>query len=206
MRRVINRFPLVLLLVFTGVFAFGATAFAAGQVVDTNSSILDLAKPVYEAFSGGHYAYAAALLVVLIVALVKRYLGDRIKWLHSDAGGSSMALVAAMATAFAAGLAAPGAHVTWGLAKTALLVGIGAAGGFAVLKNLLVEPILQPLQKKLPAWAQPILSLVLWIFDHGQVAEQVQAEAKAVAAGDAAVVAKPAQGAAAVTGPAVELK
>ena len=205
MRRVINRLPLVLVLVFTGLFAFGATAFAADQVASSSSSILDLAKPVYEAFSGGHYAYAGALLVVLIVALTKRYLGDRVKWLHSDAGGSAMALVAAMATAFAAGLAAPGAHLTWGLTKTALLVGIGAAGGFAVLKNLVVEPLLQPLQKKFP-WMQPVLSLVLWIFDHGPMAAQVQAETKAVAAGAAAVAAKPAQGVAGVVGTPVELK
>ncbi len=151
-------------------------------------------KPVYSAFAGGHYAYAGALLVILLVALSKRYLGGTLPWLHSDIGGSTMALLLSGATACAAGLATPGAHLTFGLLKTALLVGAGAAGGFAVIKNLLIEPLLKPLEAKAPAWAKPIFALVLWIFDKPDAT--VQAEA----AGAAAVKANPPTGIAGATG------
>lgn len=203
MRRVINRLPLAIVLVVTGLFAFSATAFAA-NTIDPNSNTLDIAKAVYDAFSGGHYAYAAAIGVILVVALVKRYLVPREHWLQSETWQLVLMLVGADAAAMAAGLAG-GGPVSWSLIWSSFLVGVGAAGGFAVLEKLLA-PVLTKIQGKLPAWAQPILSLVLWVFDHGQAAEQAQVEAKAVAAGDAAVAAKPAQGAAAVTGPAVELK
>lgn len=204
MRRAIKAAPLALSLGFIGLLAFSATAFAADAVTDANSSILDLAKPVFNAFSGGHYAYAAALGVVLLVALVKRYLGDKVKWLHSDAGGSAMALVASAATAMAAGLAAPGATVTMSLLKSALLVGVGAAGGYAVLKNLLIEPVLKPLAAKAPAWAQPIFAIVFWIFDKPD--SVIATEANAAAAGAAAAQAAPSQGVADVLGKPTEVK
>ncbi len=167
LKRAILALPLTIVLAFVGVAAFAATTHAATAAgVEPDSSILDVAKPVWEAFSGGHYAYAAALMVILMVALVKRYLGDKVAFLHSDAGGSLMALVAAVATAMAAGLAAPGATITLALLKTSLLVGVGAAGGYALLKNLVVEPILMPLAAKY-TWMQPVLSVVMWMFDHG---------------------------------------
>lgn len=163
-----------ILLIFS--LSFAGTAAAADAVVPSDGTWLDLAQPVLQAFSGGHYAYCAALAVILMVALLKRYglPGDVAsqEWLHSDLGGSLLALVASTATACAAGLATPGAHITLALLKSALLVGVGAAGGFAALKNLVIEPLLKPAQawldKRVPLLAKP-LALVMWIFDHGDV-------------------------------------
>lgn len=171
--------------------AFGGVALAA-DAVDPSDGSLDVAKAIYNAFSGGHYAYAAAMGLILGVALVKRYLGPKIPWLHSDVGGTSLTLAGAFATAMAAGLAAPTAAISMGLLKSSLLVGIGAAGGYTVLKKLVIEPLIKPLQKMLPPWAQPIFSIVLWVFDKPDAAAQV--EANAAAAGSAAVAANPGQG------------
>lgn len=197
------------LMALVGLLAFTGTSLAADAIEQTvtpaaDGSLLDLLKPVYSAFSGGHYAYAGALVVILLVALTKRYLG-KIAWLHSDAGGSTLALVLSTATAMAAGLATPGAAVTWALMKTALLVGVGAAGGFAMIKNLIVEPFLVPLMAKAPAWLQPILGLVTWIFEGG-AAKQAAILATAAAAGSAAVAAAPGGGVAAVTGTPTDVK
>jgi hypothetical protein len=198
----IKRLPTLALLGLVALVSFGATAIAADAATSSteSSSLLDLLKPVYDAFAGGHYAYAAALGVIAAVALVKRYAGTGKfgAFVHSDAGGSLMALLMAGAGAMASGLAAPDAHVTWSLLKTAMLVGAGAAGGYALLKNLLVDPILKPLSKKAPAWMQPLFALLFMFFDHGAAGEA--ALAKAEAAGDAAVAAKPGEGIAAVTG------
>jgi hypothetical protein len=180
------------------VLSFGGVAFAA-DAIDPADGSLDIAKAVYNAFAGHHYAYAGALGLILGVALVKRYLGSRIAWLHSDTGGSAMALLASFGAALAASLA-NGGPATWDLLKSAFLVGVGAAGGYAVLKNLLITPILKPLAAKAPLWMQPLFAMIFWIFDHETPSET------ATNAGNAAVAATPAQGAAGVTGNATEVK
>lgn len=198
----LRKSALIVSLAFIGLLSFAGFALAAGAAAPstTDGSLLDLAKPVYDAFMGGHYAYGAALLVVLMVALAKKYLGDKIPWLHSDAGGSLLALLAAMSAAVAAGLATPGASITLALLKSSLLVGIGAAGGYAMLKNLIIEPLLKPLAAKAPAWMQPLFQLIFWIFDKPSPTETANA------AGDAAVIATPGSGVDGVIGASTDVK
>jgi hypothetical protein len=162
----------------------------------------DLLRPIYDAFAGGRYQLMGALAVVLLVAVVKRVFGPKVSWLHSDAGGTGMALVGAVASALAAGLVAPGASITFSLLKASLVVGVTAAGGYAVLKNLLIDPVLRPLAAKTPAWAQPFFNAVFWIFEHPQ-SDPVQV---AETAGAAAVMANPGAGVAGVVGQPTDLK
>ncbi len=166
-------------------------------------SLLDLLRPVYDAFAAHQYGLMGALLVIALVALAKRWGGASFPWLHSDMGGSAMALVVSAATALAAGLGTPGAHVTLELLKTAVFVGLTAAGGYAAIKNLLIDPVLRPLAAKAPAWMQPIFQLVFWVFDKQATNLPV---AIAVKAGDAAVIAAPATGAAGIVGTPTEVK
>ncbi len=193
------------LVAFTGT-AFALSAVSSGattQVASTEPSWLDLARPVYAAFASGHYALTGALVVILVVALLKRYVDAA--WMHSDWGGSLLALVASMATSLSLALALPDAHLTLSSLKIALFVGVTAAGGYAMIKNLLVTPLLKPLAAKAPAWMQPGFQLVFWVFDH-QTAAKENVAANAVAAGNAAVAAAPAAGAAGVTGTPTEIK
>lgn len=198
----LKNFRLQIFAAMAFIAAFTGVAFAA-DAVDPQDGTLDIAKAIYSAFAGGHYMYCAALGMILAVALVKRYLGPKINWLHSDAGGSTLALLGSFATAMASGLAS-GGPLTWDLVKSAGMVGIGAAGGYAMLKNLLVEPILKPLAAKAPAWAQSLFQLIFWIFDHGDAAQQ--ATAAATAAGNAAVAANPGQGVSSVVGQPTDVK
>lgn len=192
--RFIKLLPLVVGLTLIGVLTFAATAHAQNVAVPADGSVLDLLKPVYNAFSGGQYAYCGALLLVVIVALVKRYFGTTTPWLHTDIGGASMVLLASAGTAAATGLATPGAHLTFGLLKSSLLLGVTAAGGFSMIKSLVIEPLLIPLEAKAPLWMKPIFSLVLWIFDKPDAIKTAEA------AGEAALVAKPPTGIVDVTG------
>lgn len=198
-KKTVSFLPSAILLGIVGLVSFTTVAHAATAVDGGDTSLLDLARPVYEAFAGGHYALSAFLIVLLMVALTKRYLGDKIAWLHSNMGGSAMALIAAFASAAIAGLVAPGATVTFGLMKTALMAGVFAAGGYAVLKNLVVDPILKPLSAKAPTWMQPIFSAVFWIFDHS-VTDNTVTIATAERVGDAAVVANPGKGIGVIVG------
>jgi hypothetical protein len=186
----------VLVAAFVGLFAFatvaaatslaGAPAPAASSSPDGLSAVLDALRPIYDAFTGGHYLYAGMLALVLAVALTKRYLGPKVPWLHTDVGGSTLTLVGAFGAALAAALAG-GGGVSWAMAQAALYIAVGAAGGYSLVKRLLVPP-LRALAAKCPAWSQPIFALVFWIFD------KPDAVAVAQAAGDAAVKAKPSTG------------
>lgn len=201
LRKLLFLIPSLLVLGFLG---FYTTASAATAVSGDDASIVDLTRPVYDAFENHQYGLMVCLLVILLVAFVKRYLGDKVPFLHTDTGGSLLVLVGAMATAAGAGLATPGAHVTLTLLKTALMVGVTAAGGFAMLKNLLVDPILKPLAAKAPAWMQPLFSVLFFAFDHGTSSEATIA--KAVVVGEKAVVASPGAGASAIVGLPTDVK
>jgi len=199
MKRVIKIVSFAILALL-GVFT--ATAFAANAVSPDDQSWLELLKPVYEAFMRGEKLYAGMLALVAAVALTKRYAPEKwgiAKFVHSDPGGALLTLVAsfggAMATAISAG-SLPG----WAMAKTAMLIAVGAAGGYSIIKKLLVEPFLRPWAAKAPAWLRIPLNAVLWIFDRPMPV------AKAEAAGQAAVDANPAGGVEAVTGKAREVE
>jgi hypothetical protein len=186
-----------------GVVSFAAVAHAAGVMASPDASILDLARPVYDAILAGQFTLAGTLAIVLLVAAVKRYFttGKFGTFVHSDAGGALLALVGGAATAASAGLLAPGASLSLGLFKASVVAGIVAAGGFAIVKNLLVEPLLKPLSDRAPAWMQPVFTLIFWVFDHG-----VSPTEEATASGTAAVAAKPAAGAASVVGTPTDVK
>lgn len=183
---------------------FRATAFAATAATGDEGSVIDLARPVYDAFVNHHPALGATLLVVLLVALVKRYApGKAGTFVHNDLGGSLLALIGGGALAMSIPLAVPGATWSWGLLKGGFEAGLLAAGGYAALKNLVVEPLLKPLAARFPALSW-LFDLIFWMFDH-VVDAQADAAKKADAAGDAAVKAAPAQGAAAVLGAPAQL-
>lgn len=161
--------------------------------------LLDMLKPVYTAFASGRPAYAAAMVLVVLVAAARKYGASRIPFLHSDLGGSLLALLGSFGGALVTALAIPGATVTTGLMWTACTVAVAAAGGYSLIKRLLVDPVLRPLAAKAPAALQPVFQLVFWIFDGPD-------QAAAKAAGDAAVKAKPGAGLNSVTGKPTNVK
>jgi hypothetical protein len=180
------------ILVFIGVFT--ATAFAAGAAMPEDANIADLLRPVYDAFVHGNKLYAGMLALIAMVALLKRYAPA--KWrpfLYGDIGGSLLTLTGSFAGAMATTLGS-GNPVSWMMVKTAGLIAVGAAGGYALVKKLLIEPLLRPWSSKAPAWLRPLLAMVLWIFD------KPSPIAKAEAAGNAAVAAKPPTGMEGVVG------
>jgi hypothetical protein len=177
---------------FAGLTTFTATA-AASNAVDESGSILDIAKPIYTAIMGGSYTLAAALALVLVCALLKRYGAKYLPALHSDIGGVALTLTTSFGGAIATALTGGGV-VSVALLVTSLKIALTAAGGYAMLKKLIVMPLLKPLAAKSPAWAQPIFAIVFWAFD------KPDALADAQSAGNAAVAAKPGQGLATVVG------
>ncbi len=177
------------------VFASSAATQVAGVAPDGN--IWDLAKPVMDAIRGGQYAFAAALGLVFLVAAIRKYHGARWPFLNTDAGGALLTLIASFGGAMATGMAATGAKaLTFGLAWASVGIAVMAAGGYSLIKKLLVDPLLASAwyNSKAPTWFKSVMSLVLWIFVRPDPV--VEAEV----AGNAAVAAKPAGGVEAVVG------
>lgn len=175
--------------------SFVGTGLAASAVAPSSDdgTLLELLKPVYEAFAHGQKLYAGMLALVALVALAKRYLAPRVKFLQTDAGGAAMALVGSFGAAMAASLAG-GMGVSFAMVKTAIWVAVGAAGGYSLVKKLVVDPVLRPLAKLAPAWMQPIFYVIFWAFDRPTPVEQAEAD------GASAVAAHPGGGLDAVTG------
>lgn len=195
------------LAMFTFLLAFTGTALAASAAdVATDWSWLDSVRPVLDAVRGGNGWLAAALAIVLVVGLAKKFLaprGGKWEWLNGKAGGAIanglLAFGGMLATAITAGTAP-----SWALALVALKVAIGAAGGFTLIKELAV-PVLRWIESKVPAfakpWVKPLFDLLCSLFEKPGAA----AIAKAEAAGKAAVEAKPARGIKGVAGKMDEL-
>lgn len=173
-----------------GLGAFTATATVAQAAQENPESIVDIAKPVFDAVRDGNYPAAAALALVLLVAIVSRYA----PWafFKSGHGKALLVLVGAFGGALGTGWLA-GAPVAAATFWAALKVAVSAAGGYSLFKSLLV-PLLARFNSKLPVWLQPILALILAIF------AKADPEEKAKAAGDKAVAANPPSGVTGVIG------
>jgi len=170
-------------------FSFVGVALAQGAVTG-EEPLLDLAKPFYEAIMGGQYWLAAMFGLILATTAAKRYLpGKAGELVNGEYGQPATVLVLAFAGSAIAALTAvgPGAVLTGALAWAALKIAVSAAGGYALLKTLLV-PVLVKLQPKAPAWLQWIFPMLLWAF--GKPTAKVAAEV----AGDKAVSENPPAG------------
>lgn len=199
MIKFLSRLPSSVCLVFLGLLGFSVTAHAANAVLGEDTPMIDLAKAILQAFTSHQWTLSAPLIVILLVAVTKRYLGDRITFLHTNAGGTLTALVVSTAATLAAALGIAGTSFTATLLWTAFRTGLSAAGGYAVLKNVVVEPVLRPLVAHAPAWIRPILDLLLFAFDHNAVVVP-PAIAVAETAGTAAVAVEPGTGVGGVVG------
>lgn len=181
--------------------AFAGTALAGGVVNSAadESSLIDLLKPVIDAFRGGQYVFAGALALVLAVAAVRKYGATKIPWFVSDAGGATLTLVGAFGASMAATLA-DGSSPSLNMAWSALGIAVSAAGGYALIKKLAVDPLMKSAwyKERCPAWLRAILDAALWIFAKPSDGEKVIA--KAEQAGEKAVEAKPSTGADGVIG------
>lgn len=177
-------------------FAFGATASAAGEAVGDNSSLFELARPVFDAIVHGNYWLAAALGVILLTAAAKKYLPDAYggRLVRSELGGMVTAFALAFAGALATTFAAPGATMTMLVLWAAVKIGFWAVGGFMALHKIATVLVKTKFwNEKMPAPIKALVALALSMIGSSAVA-------KAEKAGQDAVEAKPAEGPKAVVG------
>lgn len=179
--------PLLLVVAFTG------TVFAAGAASTDGGSLSDLLQPVWDAATHGHWWLAGSLALVAAVALFKRYAPGKARaWSHTDTGASILVLVGSFGGALATGLITAGTDaISTSLVVPALKVAFGAAGGYALIKTLVVGPLLgSMLWQRVPGVIRtPVEFALRFVFSKPDVA------AEAEAAGDQAVADKPAAGA-----------
>jgi hypothetical protein len=122
-------------------------------------------QDIESAWHVGHHAYAGALVLVLAVALARRYLGPRWPFLHTDAGSAVLVLLGSFGGALVTALSG-GTPLTPTIAETAAGVAVIAAGGYGMLKNLLVTPVLCRWEAQAGPRTKMLLRCVLWVFCH----------------------------------------
>lgn len=181
-------------------FGFVPTAFAAGAITD-DGSLLDLAKPILDAVLNGHGWIAAAAALVFAATMARRYLAPQWPFLNGGFGAALIVLAGSFGGAVLVGLAAAGTStLTFALAAAALKVAFVAAGGYSILKPLIVGLVEPWLIARFP-FLKGVLDLITWaLFD------KPDATAIAVAKGIDATVAHPATGVAGITGNPTEIE
>lgn len=107
-------------------------------MTDPNPDNLDVfANLVIEAVKSENWALVAILGVVLVVWVLRKFGGSKIKFLRTQRGGAVLSLVAAAVGAVATTLLTGGAF-TWALALKALGTAFIASGGWTLVKHILV--------------------------------------------------------------------
>lgn len=181
------RFIVALVLAFLALFT--GTALAAQAAAPDQQSLLDLAKPVFDAVMHGQWWAAASLALVLAMALTRKYMPSSWK---TGTKGDIVGVVTTFGMAFfgaiATTLAGPGAAaMSFAVALTALKIGVAAIGGYSILHKLAAWLVASG---ELPAWAVPVVKLVTAMIGSNAAATLKKAED----AGDAAVKAEPPKG------------
>lgn len=149
-----------LIMLFAMLFVgYSSTAIAQSAATDADFQ-RELLHVLREAVAG-HYAYAAALTLVVLVALARKQ-AARWEWLGSDQGGALLVLLGAFGGAVVA--AASGTReVTWMLARDAAIVAFSASGGYSLLKRLLVTPYVVPLAARQDLLGS-VARVIVWAF------------------------------------------
>lgn len=176
--------------------SFGATAIAAGEVTPDDGSLLDLARPVFDAVMHGQWWLGAALAVVLLTAAAKKYLPDAYggKYVRSELGAMATAFLLSFGGAIATTMAAPGAAMTMAVAMAALKIGAAAVGGWMILHKVMQVVVATKFwNDRVPAPVKALVSFVLGLVGSSAIS-------KAEKAGQEAVDASPPQGPAQVNG------
>lgn len=156
-------------------------------------------RPVLDALLKGQPALAASLFLVAAASTAKHWGGQRFPFLLTNTGSALLVLLGSFGGAMAAAITG-GAPPGWSLAWQALQIAIGASGSYSLLKQLVVDPVLQPLALKAPKWTQPIFSVVLWFFNKPNPKLKADQLQRATIAGEIAEKETPPQGIRKLTG------
>jgi len=182
------------------------TAFAANVAgADDGSLLTAILGQLWAALTGKQWWLACAAGLVAAVALIKKYTPEKYrKYTDSDIGGAVLVLAGSFGAALVASLSGASAvPMSGALALDAIKLALTAAGGYSLIKKLLVDPLLASkwYNEKAPAWLKAILSVVTWVYNKPGEAIVAEAEKK----GDEAVVAKPSTGADGAIGKTTDL-
>lgn len=162
---------------------------------DPNADLIPLIQEAARLLFAEGMSNTARLAVVLMLAvtLARRWLAPRYPFFATDHGAVLLTLATGVFGGVATALVG-GSAMSWGMVAAAFGLSLKAAGGYTAIRKALL-PLLERAAGVGPAWWQ-WLAGVLVAFLRGAV----NADAKAKAAGDAAVEAKPSSGVEGIVG------
>lgn len=120
--------------VFVGISLVGVAAF--GSSVPDPSDPSAFVAALSSAITAHRWSVLAALLVIALVWLARRYGPMKWEWLRGDRGGAALALVGSILVTLATDIASGKSFSALWL-MDALMLGMTAAGGYSVVRKLI---------------------------------------------------------------------
>ncbi|WP_233604967.1 hypothetical protein [Corallococcus sp. AB030] len=115
---------------------FPSVAFAQANSTPDPGNVESFARLILDAVTARNWALVASLAVIALVYVLRRFVGAWWPLLRTARAGAVLALLLSVSGAMANALLA-GESFTVALLLKALTIGLGAAGGFTVVKTLL---------------------------------------------------------------------
>lgn len=104
----------------------------------TPENLEAFARIILEAVQSSNWSLLASLALVALVWASRKFLAPKVPFLGTDAGGALLALAGGAAGAILTAVMA-GSAFSWPLVLLGLKTGFTAAGGWAVIKKLIVQ-------------------------------------------------------------------
>lgn len=136
-----------------------ATVAAANQ-----DPLVELVRLLWVAITGGEFISIVVALLVIISSLLARFGVHLSKWFGTGAGRAVITLLVAFSGGLSSALAV-GTPITWGVLRTVIVFALTAAGGYSLIKALIVEPLTPWMRDRAPEWLRLIWRGLTWVYD-----------------------------------------
>jgi len=157
-----------LVLVYLVLLVTVRVAHAATQLVAVAAAsedpLFELARLLWVAVSGGEFVSIAVAILVMLSALLARFGVRLTRWFGTSGGRAVITLLVTFFGGLSAALAA-GTEVTWAVLRTVFVFAATTAGGYSLIKALVIEPLTPWMRDRAPDWLHLIWRGVSWVYD-----------------------------------------
>lgn len=157
--------PLVLIISILFLTVRGAQAAAqlATKASISEDPLFELARMLWVAIDKGEFISIAVTSLVMFSALLARFGVRLTSWFGTGAGKAVITLLVTFSGGLSAALAT-NTEITWEILRTVSIFALATAGGYSLIKVLIVEP-LTPWMQNRAAWIRSVWRALTWVYD-----------------------------------------
>lgn len=152
-----------LVLLVTLRVAHAATQFVAVAAA-SEDPLFELTRLLWAAISDGDGVSIVVAVLVMLSALLARF-GVRLTyWFGTSAGRALITLFVTFSSGLSSALAA-GTEITWDVIRSVSIFAATTAGGYSLIKALIVEPLTPWMRDSAPEWLRVGWRGLTWVYD-----------------------------------------